>query len=135
MELFDFIRILFEKTQEYKALSRYDRAKFFFMTNRFMSIMYPVQADAFNHTKMPQAEVIDYWQKNMANVYTKVPNWIYAKGAKKSSAEKAKKLPAKEAIKFYLERTKFTKRQLDDAYQLFGESVYDPIRRIEKSME
>lgn len=133
--LFDFIKVLFENPKSYKKISNYDKAKFFFMTNRFMSIMYPMQANAFNNIKITQSVVLDYWQKNMTNIYNKVPKWIFVKGSKKQQTEKTKKLPSEEAIEYYLRRTNYTRRQLDDSYAIFGDSAYDPIRRIEKNME
>lgn len=137
MQLFEFIKILFENKKEYKKLGRYDKAKQFFMVNRFMSIAYPGQANMLNHIKIPQAGAVDYWHNNMTNIYTKVPNWVFAKGQKKAaeSNKTAKKLPEKTIIRKYLQAHKITQRDLDDAYQLFGDSVYDPIRRMEKVMK
>ena len=134
MQLFDFIRIFFEDPKEFKELSRYDKAKQFFMLNRFMSIMYPGQANMLNHIKISQAGVVDFWQRNMTNVYTKVPNWIFAKGQKKASGDKTKsmKLPDKSMITKYLILNRLSQRDLDDAYVLYGDSAYDPIRRMEK---
>ena len=137
MQLFDFIRVLFEDKKQYNELSRYDKAKQFFMLNRFMSIQYPGQANMLNHIRIPQAGAVDYWHRNMTNVYTKVPNWIFAKGQKKSAADKKKavKMPDKEIIKRYLNAHKISQRDLDDAYNMYGDSVYDPIRRMEKVMK
>lgn len=134
MQLFDFIRIFFEDPKEFNELSRYDKAKQFFMLNRFMSIMYPGQANMLNHIRIPQAGVVDFWQRNMTNVYTKVPNWIFAKGQKKASAAKTKslKLPEKAMITKYLTLNKLSQRDLDDAHALYGDSVYEPIIRMEK---
>jgi len=136
MQLFDFIRILFENPNAYSELSNYDKAKQFFMTNRFMSIQYPIQANMLNHIRIPQAKAVDYWHRNMTNVYTKVPNWIFAKGQKKAAKEKETKvkLPGKPAIKAYLEAHRISSRELDEAFQMFGDSVYDPIRRLEQVM-
>ena len=41
MQLFEFIKVLFEDREQYAELARYDKAKQFFMLNRFMSIQYP----------------------------------------------------------------------------------------------
>jgi len=136
MQLFEFIRVLFEDKEGYRELGRYDKAKQFFMLNRFMSIAYPGQANMLNHIKIPQAGAVDYWHTNMSNIYTKVPNWVFAKGQKKAKRTKStKKVPDKAVIRKYVHAHKITMRDLDDAYKLYGDSVYDPIRRIEKVMK
>jgi len=135
MELKDFIRILFEKPEEYKNVRNTEKAKFFFMLQRFSSIQFPVQAQAFNHIKISQAEVSDYWQQSMTKLYTKTPGWIYTKTKKVSEKKKKSEAPSDEAIEYYLERTKMSKRELNDAIKLFGDEAYDPIRKIESIMK
>jgi len=137
MQLFEFIRVLFEDKKDYAELGKYDKAKQFFMLNRFMSIQYPGQANMLNHIRIPQAAAVDYWQRNMTNVYTKVPNWIFTKGQKKAAASKVKvvKLPEKATIQRYLTLHKISQRDLNEAYEMYGDSVYDPIRRMEKVMK
>ena len=133
MELKDFIKALIERPEDYKNLRSTEKAKFFFMTQRFMSIAFPIQAQAFNHIKISQAETLDYWQSSLNKLYKKTPTWIYTKTKK---ADKAKKLemPSDEAVKYYLERTKMSKKQLDDAIKMFGDEALEPIRRIETIM-
>lgn len=133
MELKDFMKALFERPEEYKELRKTEKSKFFFMTQRFMSIAFPIQAQAFNHIRISQAETMDYWHENMTKLYKKTPSWIYTKTKK---AEKKKKLdmPSDESIKYYLERTKMSKRDLDDAIKLFGDEALEPIKRIEAIM-
>lgn len=137
MQLFDFIKVLFEDRGQYADLSKYDKSRQFFMLNRFMSIQYPQQANAFNHVRIPQAETVDFWQRSMTNVYNRVPDWVFAKGQKKSAKEKDKsaKMPGKDAIRSYLLAKNMTSRDLEDAHKIFGDCVYDPIRRLEKVME
>jgi len=134
MELKDFIKTVFEKPEEYLEL-RSEKAKFFFMTQRFMSIAFPIQAQAFNHIRIPQAETMDYWHESMTKLYKKTPPWIYTK-TKKAEKKKAKEdMPSDEAVNYYLERMKMSKRELTDAIKLFGEEAIEPIRRIEAIMK
>lgn len=137
MQLFDFIRVLFEDAKSYSEISTYDKQRNFFMTNRLMSIQYPVQANALNHVRVSQAQAVDYWQRGMTNVYTRVPDWIFAKGQKKAASKQdpKKKPPGKHAIRAYCEATKLSMRDIDDAVELFGDQAYEPIRRLEKVME
>lgn len=133
MELFDFIKALFERPNDYAKLKDYEKAKFFFMCQRFFSIAYPVQAQAFNHIKVPQARVLDYWQRNLTKIYTKVPDWIYTKTKKTVKETKVKAPPSDEAIRMYLEKNKYSMRQLEDAVAIFGrEQVYAPMYKIDK---
>lgn len=133
MELKDFLKILFEKPEEYKNVTKTEKSKFFFMLNRFSSIAFPIQAQAFNHTKISTSEVSDYWQQSMTKLYTKTPGWIYTK-TKKTEKKKKAEAPSDESINYYLERTKMSKRELTDAIKLFGDEAYEPIRRIETMM-
>jgi len=133
MELKDFVKMVFERPDEYTKLRSTEKAKFFFMLQRFCSIMYPVQAQAFNHIKISQAESCDYWQESLSKLYKKTPGWVYTK-TKKTDKKKAD-VPSAEAIDYYLERTRTSRRDLDDAVRLFGDQAYDPIRKIEAIME
>jgi hypothetical protein len=133
MELFDFIKVLFERPEEYAKLNRYEKAKHFFMVNRFMAISYPPVSNAFNHLKVSQSAVIDYWQMSLRKIYTKVPPWIYVKTSKKNKKEKIV-MPSKEAISEYLQKTQMSRRDLDEALRMFGPDVLKPIHRIDKLM-
>jgi len=133
MELFDFIRIIFERPGEYARLSRYEKSKHFFMTNRFMSISFPMVASAFNHIRISQPEVMDYWHNSLIKLYVKVPGWIYCKTSKKGKKEKVP-MPSKEAMEYYLGKMSMSRRDLDDAIRMFGPDVLAPIRRIDKAM-
>lgn len=133
MELKDFTRAIFEKPEEYKQITSSEKSKFFFMTQRFMSIAFPIQAQAFNHIRIPQAETMDYWQESMSKLYKKTPGWIYTK-TKKTERKKKADRPSEEAINYYLDRMKMSKRELEEAVNLFGDEAYEPVRRIETIM-
>lgn len=133
MELFDLIKIIFEKPAEYEKVGRYDKAKNFFMINRFMSISYPIQANAFNHIRISQPEIIDYWHSNLRRIYTKTPTWMYVK-TKKKKVEKIK-MPSEEAISIYLSKTGYTRKSLDQALKFFGKDTLEPIFKIDKLIE
>lgn len=133
-ELFDFVKIIFERPDEYTKLTRYEKAKHFFMVNRFMSVSYPQVAHAFNHIKVSQSSVMDYWQASLRRIYTKVPPWIYVKTSKKNKKEKVT-MPSKEAIGIYLQKQQLSRRDLDEAIKMFGPvEVLKPIHKIDKLM-
>lgn len=135
MELFDFLKVLFKRnSQEYKEMKDYEKSKFFFMTNRFMSIAFPVQAHKFNHIKVNQARVLDFWHRSLTHSYSGVPDWIYTKTKKAAGTEKkADKVPSDEAIRIYLDKNGYSKRQLEESVKMLGaESTYAPIFKIDK---
>ena len=129
MDLFKFIKVIFESPSEYKKLKGYEKSKFFFMTNRFLSISYPVQANQFNNINVETDRVLDFWQRNL-HKSGKVPYWIYTK-TKKDKVDKKIKIPSEEAIKIYLEKKNYSKKQLEQSLKMIGESTYDPIFEIE----
>lgn len=132
MELFDVVKILFEKPDEWDKLKPYEKAKFFFMINRFCAIAYPEAANAFNHIKIPQAQALDFWHKNFRKLYTRIPDWIYTK-TKKKEKEKKIKMPSEDAVRYYLSKQQLSMRELQDAIKMFGEdSVLEPIRKIDR---
>jgi hypothetical protein len=128
MELFPFIKILFENPAEYKKLRSYEKSKFFFMTNRFLSISYPVQANQFNNIHIETDRVLDFWQRNLKSI-GRVPGWIFTK-TKKEKSEKVK-VPSEEAIKLYLEKKGYSRKQLNQSIKILGESTYNPIFEID----
>ena len=136
MELFDLIRVSFEDPKTYSTLSKMDKARHFFMFNRIMSISYPEQANILNLLKVSKSHVMDYWQKNMSKIYTKVPKWVFARGSKKSGGAKSTKLklPSKPAINMYLQRNRMSIKELEEAHGIFGDAVYDPIHKLDKLM-
>lgn len=132
MELFDFLKLMFSRGDSYDKLKDYEKTKFFFMSNRFFSIAYPVQAQMFNHIRVNQARVLDYWHRNMIHAYSKVPDWIYTK-TKKSAEKKTTKVPSDDAIQLYLSKNNYSYRQLEESIKMLGpDSTYAPIFKLEK---
>ena len=132
MELFDFIKVLFEKPAEWPKVTNYEKSKFFFMLNRICSIQYPVQANMFNNIKVSKTDVADYWQENLRKIFKRTPEWVWPK--KKAEAKTAKlKKPSAEAIQMYLSRYDMSERELTESIKLFGaDQTYAPIKQLEK---
>lgn len=131
--LFDFTKILFEKPNEYKKLKSFEKAKFFFMCQRFFSINYPLQTGMFNINGINSAAVLDYWQEQLSKQYNRTPSWMFIKTKKVVKDEKKIKYPSEEAISIYLKRLSMSRRDLDQAFEMFGEDVYGPIHLIDES--
>ena len=62
MKLFDYIKVLFGKDPQWDKLKGYDKSKNSFMTNRFMSIKFPVQANMFNALKIDPVGQAEAWR-------------------------------------------------------------------------
>lgn len=83
---FDIIKLMFTDAPAFNNLSNLVLSKNFFMINRIMSIMFPMQSQCFNNLEINQAEVIRTWQRFATAKlgYGKVPFFVYTKGAKAS---------------------------------------------------
>ena len=134
LKLFDFVDILFTMPTKYTEIPDHEKAKHFFMVNRFMSIANPQPANMFNHIRISQAKTLDYWHIQMSILYKSVPTWMYTK-TKKTTEKKEKseiKWPEKDTVKLYLERTGRSMRELEDAVNMFGQDTLKPVFAFEK---
>jgi hypothetical protein len=86
MQLFDYIKVLFGKDEHWDKVSNYDKSRNSFMTNRFMGIKFPVQANLFNTLKTDPVGQAEAWRM-VASKFNKVPGFIYTK-VKKQPKEK-----------------------------------------------
>lgn len=129
LQLFDFIKIVFEDPNTYKKIPNYEKSKFFFMLNRYMAITYPMQANMFNMLNVDPVAATDYWQRNMSKLFRKMPNWIYVKTAKDKTVKN--NYPSEEAIKMYLNKMEMSKRDLRYAEKLYGMDVYEPMLKLD----
>lgn len=132
-DLFGFINTMFSKPAEFQKTKMHERAKHFFMINRFMSIKHPVQAGYFNHIKINPGQVVTYWQDNLSKIYNKTPTWMYVKTAKAKEAKKKAEQPVSDrAIELYCEYNKISRRDIDDALSLLGLPFENELRNFEK---
>ena len=104
MELFTLVKHIFSnKPDDWDKISRNDKAKNFFMVNRFMAIQFPVQAQYVNRNGIDGASIVDMW-KIVGSKFTKVPGWIFTKtknSASNKKAESTKEYP-KHLVDLYL---------------------------------
>ena len=92
MKLFDYIKVLFGRDQQWNKLKGYDKSKNSFMTNRFMSIKFPIQANMFNTLKIDPVGQAESWRL-ISSKFNRVPGFIYTK-VKKTPKQKAKEWKA-----------------------------------------
>lgn len=134
-KLFDFISILFTDKKTFDKLKPYEKARHFFMVNRFMSITEPVRANYLQHIKINGAEAINFWHMAMSRVYTRVPGWMYTKTKKAKQAAKKTKFVEDATIEEYCKRLGYNRRQIDEALRFFPEKMEDELKKFEKMLK
>jgi hypothetical protein len=133
MKLFDYIKVLFGKDEQWDKVTNYDKSKNSFMTNRFMSIKFPIQANLFNSLKTDPAGQAEAWRL-VASKFNRVPGFIYTK-VKKSPKEKAKEWsPNPKALEQYMKFNEIGEREYKEALKYDPLQVRSAIDILEKQM-
>jgi hypothetical protein len=130
-KLFDFIDIMFLDKKAFDKLKPYQKARHFFMVNRFMSIDQPVRANFLQHIKINAAEAINFWQTLMTTRYNRKPGWMFV-STKKKKEEKKNQYVEESTINEYCKKYGYSKRQIDDTIQLFGDKFVTELKAFEK---
>lgn len=131
-KLFDFTKILFERPGEWLDLTKGEKRKHFFIVNQFMSIIFPLQAQALNHIKINQEASMDFWQKFMRQRYNKVPFWMFIKGKVKRTEIKEKKTISKTLILEYCKAHTLDPKTINDALLHFADEIIKEIKKFDK---
>ena len=133
MELFDFIKILFKKSDKkaWNSLSSYEKSKFQFMLNRFMSIKYPFNANQLNAVKTNGLGVAETWHSVAERFYgDTVPSFIYTKTSKNKKADSPIAKIPKESIDIWCERHECGEREFNEMLELDQKSVIEELKYI-----
>ena len=131
MKLFDYIKVLFGKDVQWDKLSGYDKSKNSFMTNRFMSIKFPIQANMFNALKTDAIGQAEAWRM-VASKFNRVPGFIYTK----VRAKKKEKTwdPNPKALELYLKINEIGERDFKEAMKHNPTEIKNAISSLEKQM-
>lgn len=133
MKLFDYIRVLFGKPANWDKVSNYDKSKNSFMTNRFMSIKFPIQANLFNTLKIDPVGQAEAWRL-VSSKFNRVPGFIYTK-VKKSAKQKAKEWnPNPKALELYMKFNEIGEREYKEALKYNPSLIQSSIDTLEKQM-
>ena len=132
MELFDFIKVIFEQNNKYEDLKSYDKIKHNFMLNRFMSIQYPIQAQMFNRLGISSLGVSDSWRK-VGRQYKRTPGWVFTKLSKNQKNQKTY-TPSAEALNLFLQINEIGEREYKEALKFNNELVVESLKGIEKQL-
>ena len=131
MKLFDYIKVLFGKPQQWDKLKGYDKSKNSFMTNRFMSIKFPIQANMFNALKIDPVGQAEAWRM-VASKFSRVPGFIYTKT--KASKKIKKWDPNPDALEMYLKINEIGERDFKEAMKHMPSEIKNTINVLEKQM-
>ena len=133
MKLFDYIKILFGKDKDWDKVSNYDKSKNSFMSNRFMSIKFPIQANLFNTLKIDPVGQAEAWRL-VSSKFNRVPGFIYTK-VKKSAKQKAKEWnPNPKALELYMKFNEIGEREYREALKYNPSLIQSSIDTLEKQM-
>lgn len=135
-KLFDFIKLMFERPKEYKAIKQHNKKRHFFMINRFFAIKFPDNANAFNLNGIEGSHVVDSWQM-VAQRFKGVPGWIYTKTKKSAPTAKTKDqyIPSEDAVKLYMEKNEIGKREFEELKKFSSVELYADLQKIENSIK
>lgn len=129
MELFDILKAFFSEKQ-WGEVSKIDKSRNFFMINRMMSIFFPLQANAFNNTKIDPVPVIDFWKTTLNRSYKTTPGWFFTTTKKK---EKIKNFaPSEEAANFIKSRYEISNREIAELGKYFPKEFKEFSKGIEE---
>ena len=133
MKLFDYIKVLFGKDVNWDKVSNYDKSKNSFMTNRFMSIKFPTQANMFNTLKIDTVGQAEAWRL-VSSKFNRVPGFIYTK-VKKTVKQKAKEWnPNPKAKEMYMKFNEIGEREFKEALKYNPSLIQSSVDTLEKQM-
>lgn len=135
-KLFDFVKILFTKPNDYKKIKLHNKKRHHFMINRFFAIQYPENANAFNLNGINGGQVVEAWSL-VARRFTSVPFWIYTKTKKAKQDPKTTKeyIPSDKALEVYMQRYNIGKREIQEMKRFAPNEFKAELQSIEKSIE
>ena len=135
-KLFDFVKLIFTKADQYKSVKNHNKKRHQFMLNRFFAIKFPANANALNLNGINPVAVVDGWAM-VASRFKAVPGWIYTKTKKASPSAKSKSeyIPSEEAIKFFIEKNEIGNREFKELEKFAKSELYTQLELIEKSMK
>lgn len=136
IQLFDYVGLVFSnKEKEWEKLKDSDKARNFFMLNRFLSIKYPVQVHHLSLLRINPSSASDYWHHTMKGLFGSTPKWIYAKTKKKNEEAKKLDLPSEEMIKWYCEKNEISRKEFLLHVKFFGDNFLSEVKSMEKVLK
>lgn len=134
--LFDIIKYLFTDSNKLNSVPTTILLKNAFMINRYMSIMYPQQANILQINKINQIEVIKFWSDFLKVYNNKVPGWVYTKGQKRSleETEMKKKDVSSSLIKSYCNYYNISIKDVNNALMMYYDEMVSELNDFDKNI-
>ena len=130
--LFDTLAALFNNKEYINGLTKESIKQNSFMINRRLAIMYPLQAQVFNNSKVNPVDVLHFWSDYLYNGKFP-PRWIYTAGAAKSQAKKDdKKEITTVQIKAFCNRYGYSMKDINSALKFFPAEIIEEIKEFNK---
>lgn len=134
MKLFDFIKVVFNTSNNYEKLTKYERGKNRFMLQRFMAIQYPEASNLLNWNGSDPAYVNDAFRM-VTKQFKRPPGWIYTK-VRNTNINKADFQPKESTIQFYLKKNEATMRDYKEVIKSPRKtSMLDELKELEKLLD
>lgn len=136
-DLFEFIDCIFDKVK-WKDISQSDKYKHFYMTNRFLSIRYPLEINQCQIVGLGQknsARMMDFWHNILIRHYPRKPSWLMTKSGKKQSETDLLKGIDKELITKYSNHHKIDLKSINSLSEFFPKELKEDIKRFSQKDE
>jgi hypothetical protein len=128
MDLFDILKSFFSE-KDWQEVSKHDKSRNFFMINRIMSISFPLQANAFNNTKVDPVPVIDFWKSTLNQKYKATPGWFFTSTKKKEKKEIF--IPSEEVSDLIKTKYEISDREIKELCQYYPKEFKSFCKSIE----
>ena len=133
-KLFDFVKIMFTKRNQYGKIKQHNKKRHHFMINRFFSIKYPSNAQMFNVNGINGGNVVDSWSM-VASTFKSVPGWFYTKTKKAKKNEVDKYTPDDRAIELYMNKNEIGNREFNELKLFAKEQLFTDLKKIEEQID
>lgn len=136
VQLFDFIDSLFN-SEKYQNNTAVDKRQSFFMTERMMSIHYPLQVEQLNVLDINKERIMDFWSRYLSGSYSRKPGWIFTKVNPSSKKETKKDNFSKikqPTIDYFLSKNMLDERDYDILKRDYPEELLEELEIIQKNL-
>lgn len=136
VQLFDFIDSLFN-SKKYQNNTAVDKRQSFFMTERMMSIHYPLQVEQLNVLDINKERIMDFWSRYLSGSYSRKPGWIFTKVNPSSKKETKKDNFSKikqPTVDYFLSKNMLDERDYDTLKRDYPEELLEELEIIQKNL-
>lgn len=136
VQLFDFIDSLFN-LKKYQINTAVDKRQSFFMTERMMSIHYPLQVEQLNVLDINKERIMDFWSRYLSGSYNRKPGWIFTKVNPSSKKETKKDNFSKikqPTVDYFLSKNMLDERDYNILKRDYPEELLEELEIIQKNL-